>query len=81
MLDNGIDEKYLEKTKNINFLGADFPISENPEEALEILYGKDWRIPIEGGKAVNISDIHTIKSFLLKIPVLSTIYKKLKGSA
>jgi len=81
MFDNGIDEKYLESTKNIDFLGAEFPVSQNPEEALEILYGKDWRIPLEGSKAVNISTIHTIKSTLLKIPVLSTIYRKLKGSA
>jgi len=81
MLDNGIDGKYLESTKNIDFLGTQFPVSENPEEALEILYGADWRIPLEGNKAVNISTIHTIKSILLKIPILSTIYRKLKGSA
>jgi phosphorylcholine metabolism protein LicD len=79
MLDNGIDEKYLEKTKDINFLGVNFPVSENPEEALKILYGENWRIPIEGGKAVNISTIHTIKGLLLKIPVLSTIYKKMRA--
>jgi len=81
MLDNGIDGKHLESTQNIDFLGTTFPVSENPEEALEILYGKDWRIPLEGNKAVNISTIHTIKSTLLKIPILSTIYRKLKGSA
>jgi hypothetical protein len=81
MLDNGIDGKYLETTKNIKFLGVDFPVSENPEEALEILYGADWRIPLEGGKAVNISSQENMKLFLVnKLPILYKIFIKIRGS-
>jgi hypothetical protein len=79
-VDNGIDGKYLETTEMIDFLGTQFPVPINPKEVVEILYGKNWHIPLEGAKPQNISTIHSIKSALLKIPVLSTIYKKLKGS-
>jgi phosphorylcholine metabolism protein LicD len=78
-VDNGIDGKYLESTEMIDFLDTQFPVPNNPKEVVEILYGKDWHIPLEGAKPQNISTIHTIKSTLLKIPVLSTIYKKLKA--
>ena len=80
-VDNGIDGKYLETVEMTDFLGTQFPVPQNPKEVVKILYGENWHIPLEGAKPQNISTIHTLKSSLLKIPVLSNLYKKLKGSA
>jgi phosphorylcholine metabolism protein LicD len=78
-VDNGIDGKYLESTVMTDFLGTQFPVPNHPKEVVKILYGENWHIPLEGAKPQNISTIHTIKGLLLKIPVLSTIYKKMRA--
>lgn len=76
---NGIDTKYLEQTKNIKFLGADFPVPIEAEEALVTLYGKDWHIPKEGGKAINLSYQKNIKLLLInKLPFFYKLYMKIK---
>jgi hypothetical protein len=78
-VDNGIDGKYLESVEMIDFLGTQFPVPNHPKEVVEILYGENWHIPLKGIKPQNTSTIHTIKSALLKIPVLSTLYKKMRA--
>ena len=78
-IDNGIDGKYLESTKMMKFLGDDFPIPHHPEEALEILYGANWRTPIKDGKAINLATKVRIKKFFInKLPFLYKIFKKNK---
>jgi hypothetical protein len=78
-VDNGIDGKYLESLEVTEFLGTQFPVPNNPKEVVEILYGENWHIPLEGAKPQNISKIHMIKSILLKIPILPTLYKKMRA--
>lgn len=79
-IDNGIDGKILESTKTMKFLGTNFPIPHNPKEALEILYGENWRTPIKNGKAVNIANTVLIKKFLInKLPFFYDIFSKIKN--
>lgn len=35
----------VDKLKNVNVLGVEFPIPENEVEVLESLYGSSWRVP------------------------------------
>jgi len=79
-VDNGINGKYLETVEMIDFLGSKFPAPQNPKEVVKILYGETWNIPIKGTNPQNISRIHAIKALLLKIPLLPTIYKKMRAS-
>ncbi len=78
-VDNGIAGKYLESIEMIDFLGTQFPVPNNPKEVVKILYGENWHIPIKNSKPQNTSTIHTIKNVLLKLPILPTIYKKIRG--
>ncbi len=78
-VDNGIDGKYLESVEMIDFLGTEFPVPNNPKEVVKILYGENWHVPIKNSKPQNISTIHSLKNVLLKLPILPTIYKKLRG--
>lgn len=45
--ENFILETFILNTKKIVFKGSEFNIPQNIDLCLEILYGKNWRIPIE----------------------------------
>jgi hypothetical protein len=79
-VDNGIDGKYLESVKMIEFLGTEFPVPTEAEDVLTILYGDDWHIPKEGSKPVNYSRIENIKKFFMKVPLVYRFYKMFKKS-
>lgn len=78
---NGINAKYLEQMKNIKFLGTDFPVPIEAKEALITLYGQDWNIPKEGGKAINLSHKKKMKNILInKLPFVYKLYIKIKDN-
>lgn len=77
--DNLVDAKYLEHTETIAFLGEDFPVPGNPKQLLEVMYGKDWRIPNIDSKPSNHSYDVIVKRFIIeKFPFIYTIYKFFK---
>lgn len=44
----GIPAKYFNILEKVDFYGFDIPIPTNTEEYLELIYGKEWRIPKSG---------------------------------
>ncbi|MGB5964499.1 MAG: LicD family protein [Sulfurimonadaceae bacterium] len=77
--DNLVDAKYLEHTETIDFLGENFPVPGNPEQLLEVMYGKDWKIPNIDSKPTNYSYDVIVKQFIIeKFPFIYNIYKFFK---
>jgi phosphorylcholine metabolism protein LicD len=72
----------LEELENYNFLGENFKVPKNPEKMLEILYGKNWKIPDINAKATNYGLYLKIKFFIknnfdILFKIISWIKKKL----
>ncbi|MBF0199495.1 MAG: LicD family protein [Planctomycetes bacterium] len=44
---------YLEKTREISFLGESFHVPHNPEKMLVFLYGKNWKVPRKNDPSMN----------------------------
>lgn len=59
-----IDSKYLEQLEDLSFLGKIFKVPKNPEELLESIYGKNWRIPLKDVKGSNFGIYLKIKFFI-----------------
>lgn len=72
-----IDSKYLEELEDLDFLGKTFKVPKNPKELLEIIYGKNWRIPKKDVKGSNFGAYLTIRFFVRdNFPNLFTLIRK-----
>lgn len=51
---------YYDNTKKIEFLGEKFTVPAEAERALEMFYGKTWRIPIKKGYGGRNGDVYPV---------------------
>lgn len=59
-----IKAELLENLEDYSFLGEIFKVPKNPEKMLEILYGKNWKIPDLNAKATNYGVYLGVKFFI-----------------
>ncbi len=64
------DADLMENQEDFEFLGMNFPVPANPEHMLEVIYGANWRTPIENFNAPK-------NTLLGKISYLAPAFKRL----
>ncbi len=75
------DAEPLENPEKFEFLGMSFPVPENPEHMLEVIYGKTWRTPIENYNAPKntvVGRISNMAPYFKKFPFYHVIEGFLK---
>jgi len=77
-----INARYLDNLVKIDFLGMNIPVPNQSKKVLKILYGKNWRIPLENCKAQPNSfnaKLSVKLSFLRSLPFYTNMVKVYKS--
>ena len=72
-------KKYFKNFTELNFLGVDFKIPNNPQNLLQYLYGNNWNIPIKNKPSIDEPKyIFIIKNVLKTILPKKIVLKIIK---